>query len=95
MSIISYEATTLWLISNFQYVISALSFNTGAPFRKPFYTNILFTLTLFTIIAFDLALLFVPGTNVLNSPDVFVLMPFITSPPESEPVSGASSVRRL
>lgn len=80
-SIVSYEDTVLWLIANFQYVVAAIAFNSGPPFRKHFYTNIPFTVMLLAITAFDLALLFIRGTHYLDSPEVFALRDFMTEDP--------------
>ena len=33
------EVSTLFLVSNFQYLFSVVAFSVGKPFRKPFYTN--------------------------------------------------------
>lgn len=63
-------------------MVAAIAFNSGPPFRKHFITNIPFTLLLLAIIAFDLALLFIRGTNYLASPDVFALRDFMTEDPE-------------
>lgn len=65
-------------------MVAAIAFNTGPPFRKYFWTNIPFTVFLLAIIGFDLALLFVRGTNYLASNEVFQLRDFMTVDPAVE-----------
>ncbi|KAG8445117.1 hypothetical protein GDO86_010040 [Hymenochirus boettgeri] len=51
----NYENTTLFYISSFQYLIVAVVFSKGKPFRQPSYKNILFVfsvLALYTLILF-------------------------------------------
>ncbi|CAH2318429.1 cation-transporting ATPase 13A2 isoform X2 [Pelobates cultripes] len=47
----NYEDTTLFCLSIFQYLILAVILSKGYPFRKPLYTNILFLLLLFVLLA--------------------------------------------
>jgi len=82
-SIVSYENTVLFINGNFMYLVAAFSFNAGPPFRKHLYTNIPFLLLLIAIFAFDLALLFAPGDNIVASLDWFSLLDFkFPRPPE-------------
>eukprot|EP01017_Pseudomicrothorax_dubius_P041257 TRINITY_DN6576_c0_g1_i4.p1 TRINITY_DN6576_c0_g1~~TRINITY_DN6576_c0_g1_i4.p1 ORF type:complete len:1003 (+),score=223.32 TRINITY_DN6576_c0_g1_i4:478-3486(+) len=46
-----YENATLFLFSNFQYLGCLFVFNTSKPFRKPFYTNFLFTILSFIMVS--------------------------------------------
>jgi cation-transporting ATPase 13A3/4/5 len=48
--------STLFLIAIFQLVANALAFMVGKPFRKPFYTNWLFTMFLIVLTFFNLML---------------------------------------
>ncbi|CAK89910.1 unnamed protein product (macronuclear) [Paramecium tetraurelia] len=53
---ICFENTTLFVFGNFQYLMIALAYSNGKPFRKPFYTNFYFIGS--TIFLFILALVF-------------------------------------
>ncbi|KAL7982940.1 hypothetical protein Chor_013546 [Crotalus horridus] len=59
-SIRSYENTTLFFISCFQYVFVALAFSKGRPFRQPTQTNGLFLASLLLVSSFLLLLLLWP-----------------------------------
>ncbi|XP_030071441.1 polyamine-transporting ATPase 13A3 isoform X1 [Microcaecilia unicolor] len=51
----NYENTTLFFISSFQYLIVAIVFSKGKPFRQPCYKNFLFVISamaLYTLILF-------------------------------------------
>ncbi|CAD8193351.1 unnamed protein product [Paramecium pentaurelia] len=53
---ICFENTTLFIFGNFQYLMIALAYSNGKPFRKPFYTNFYFIGS--TIFLFILAIVF-------------------------------------
>ncbi|XP_015668636.1 probable cation-transporting ATPase 13A3 [Protobothrops mucrosquamatus] len=59
-SVRSYENTTLFFISCFQYVFVALAFSKGRPFRQPTQTNGLFLASLLLVSSFLLLLLLWP-----------------------------------
>ncbi|XP_065842399.1 polyamine-transporting ATPase 13A2-like isoform X2 [Oscarella lobularis] len=53
-NVMCYENTVLFCVSCFQYIALAIAFSTGAPYRKPMYTNTIYlvsviVLTLLTI----------------------------------------------
>ena len=53
--LVAYENTILFLFTGYQYIFVALVFSVGKPFRKPFYTNLLFlfsTIVLFGVTTF-------------------------------------------
>ncbi|XP_070810736.1 polyamine-transporting ATPase 13A3-like [Pituophis catenifer annectens] len=59
-SVCSYENTTLFFLSCFQYVFVALAFSKGRPFRQPTQTNGLFLASLLLVSGFLLLLLLWP-----------------------------------
>ncbi|KAI1235865.1 putative cation-transporting ATPase 13A3, partial [Lamprotornis superbus] len=48
----NYENTTLFFISSFQYLIVAIVFSKGKPFRQPCYKNFLFVLSVIVLYVF-------------------------------------------
>uniref|UniRef100_A0A8C6XF84 Polyamine-transporting ATPase 13A3 n=1 Tax=Naja naja TaxID=35670 RepID=A0A8C6XF84_NAJNA len=56
----TYENTTLFFISTFQYLIVAVVFSKGRPFRQPCYRNYLFVVSVAALYALALALLLHP-----------------------------------
>ncbi|XP_041119543.1 probable cation-transporting ATPase 13A3 isoform X2 [Polyodon spathula] len=56
----NYENTTLFFISSFQYLIVAIVFSKGKPFRQPSYKNLPFLISSFTLYAFILFIMLYP-----------------------------------
>lgn len=54
---LSYENAILFLVANFQYISTCVSFSVSKPFRRPLYTNWIFTLSLIVIISFSFFLI--------------------------------------
>ncbi|GAA5912394.1 hypothetical protein JCM5296_001717 [Sporobolomyces johnsonii] len=75
LDIVSYENTSLFLISSFQYILVAAVFCVGPPYRKPLYTNRWLVLALLSLSAFSLYTLFMPPDSY-----VFALLQFIQLP---------------
>uniref|UniRef100_A0A8C5EYF5 Cation-transporting ATPase n=1 Tax=Gopherus evgoodei TaxID=1825980 RepID=A0A8C5EYF5_9SAUR len=57
-SVLSYEDTTLWPLTTINCIILAFVFSKGKPFRKPIYTNYIFSVLLLTQLGICLFLLF-------------------------------------
>jgi hypothetical protein len=55
-----WEVTVIFSISSFQYLILALAFSYGPPYRQPFYTNKLFLFAMMVLTAFSLVLTLLP-----------------------------------
>ena len=60
------ETTTVFLVSSFQYLVLAAAFSKGPPYRKSFYTNIPFALSLFVLASFTCLLCVYPGPSLAN-----------------------------
>uniref|UniRef100_A0A670IED5 Polyamine-transporting ATPase 13A3 n=1 Tax=Podarcis muralis TaxID=64176 RepID=A0A670IED5_PODMU len=56
----NYENTTVFFISSFQYLIVAVAFSKGRPFRQPCYKNYLFVISVIVLYAFVLFVLLHP-----------------------------------
>ena len=54
------DNTLLFLISNMQYLISAVSFTISKPFKKDFYTNFLFTGFVFLAFIYSVYIIIIP-----------------------------------
>ena len=55
-----WEVTVIFSVSSFQYLILALAFSYGPPYRQPFYTNRIFLLALIVLTTFSLVLTLLP-----------------------------------
>ncbi|XP_023338500.1 probable cation-transporting ATPase 13A3 isoform X3 [Eurytemora carolleeae] len=65
--------TTIFIVSSFQYLVLATVFSTGPPYRKPFYTNLLYLGALIILGSFTLYLLFIPGIPFIQIQEFFQL----------------------
>ncbi|BGP33107.1 hypothetical protein JCM10296v2_004896 [Rhodotorula toruloides] len=77
LDIVSYENTSLFLLSSFQYILVAAVFCVGPPYRKPIYSNRWLVAALLALSTFSLYTLFMP-----TSSPVFALLQFISLPHE-------------
>ena len=82
--VVSYDTTTVFMVSAYQYLSLAAVFSTGRPHRSPFYTNHLFLAALVTLaVATALLLLgpLTPSTTLADLAHFFQLdLPFPTQP---------------
>ncbi|XP_052083585.1 polyamine-transporting ATPase 13A3-like, partial [Mytilus californianus] len=69
----SWETTTIFLISSYQYITVAFCFSQGPPFRKPIYTNLPYLVTLMLLFSFSTFLLLLPQRPILNFFSVMAL----------------------
>ena len=69
----SYENTTLWLLSNAQYLWLAAALAISRPFRQPQYTNLSFTVCWLGLLACTVALIFSGSRFVLGTFDLIAL----------------------
>jgi cation-transporting ATPase 13A3/4/5 len=61
------QNTTLFLVSCFQYILSAVVLSVGRPFRQPMGQNLPFVVTMFTTLAITAYMLFDPAAWVMRS----------------------------
>ncbi|XP_074447046.1 putative cation-transporting ATPase 13A5 isoform X2 [Larus michahellis] len=66
-SVLSYEDTTLWPLSSINCIIVAFVFSKGKPFRKPIYTNYVFSVLLALQLAICLFLFFADIDAIYSS----------------------------
>ena len=59
--VLCWETTTIFCVSAFQYLILAVIFSKGPPYRKPFYTNIYFFLAVIVLGVFTAMITLYPG----------------------------------
>ncbi|NWJ08574.1 AT133 ATPase, partial [Crypturellus undulatus] len=60
----NYENTTLFFISSFQYLIVAIVFSKGKPFRQPCYKNFLFVISVLVLYVFILFIMLHPVESI-------------------------------
>ncbi|XP_037693964.1 probable cation-transporting ATPase 13A3 isoform X2 [Choloepus didactylus] len=60
----NYENTTVFFISSFQYLIVAIAFSKGKPFRQPCYKNYFFVLSVIILYVFILFIMLHPVASV-------------------------------
>uniref|UniRef100_A0A2K5BVS0 Polyamine-transporting ATPase 13A3 n=1 Tax=Aotus nancymaae TaxID=37293 RepID=A0A2K5BVS0_AOTNA len=60
----NYENTTVFFISSFQYLIVAIAFSKGKPFRQPCYKNYFFVFSVIFLYAFILFIMLYPVAYV-------------------------------
>ncbi|KAI5626585.1 putative cation-transporting ATPase 13A3, partial [Silurus asotus] len=71
----NYENTSLFYVSSFQYLIVAIVFSKGKPFRQPSYKNWPFLVSVLILYAFLLFILFFPVSEIDETLEI-VCVPF-------------------
>ncbi|XP_008582747.1 PREDICTED: probable cation-transporting ATPase 13A5 [Galeopterus variegatus] len=75
-SILSFESTTLWPIATINCITVAFIFSKGKPFRKPIYTNYIFSFLLLSALGLTIFILFSDFQVIYHGME---LIPTITS----------------
>uniref|UniRef100_A0A8C3WLU2 Cation-transporting ATPase n=1 Tax=Catagonus wagneri TaxID=51154 RepID=A0A8C3WLU2_9CETA len=75
-SILSFESTTLWPITTINCITEAFIFSKGKPFRKPIYTNYIFSFLLVSTLGLTVFLQFSDFQDIYSGME---LIPTITS----------------
>ncbi|XP_040477668.1 probable cation-transporting ATPase 13A5 [Ursus maritimus] len=75
-SILSFESTTLWPIATINCVTVAFIFSKGKPFRKPVYTNYIFSFLLMSALGLTVFILFSDFQDIYRGME---LIPTVTS----------------
>ena len=62
-TVLSFLIKAIFLIANVQYLITAVAFSIGRPFKKPIYTNLSLSLFLIITFAYSYYLILSPDEN--------------------------------
>ncbi|KAL4480550.1 hypothetical protein ABPG72_022305 [Tetrahymena utriculariae] len=65
-----YDSTTLFWVTNIQYIAVVISFSIGSVFKKPFYTNLCFTLFFIAILLLSILTIFWTQDDFKNFFDI-------------------------
>lgn len=65
-----YETTALFTFSSYQYILIAVVFAVGRPFRKPFYTNYWMMLSIIVLLALNTVLTVKPANVFLDPVEI-------------------------
>ena len=76
----SYEETVLFMVANYQYLITCMAFSIAKPFRKAIWTNGPFFVCVLFLLIFNALCIFLPSDNAV--PTRFDLLPFTTEDPK-------------
>ncbi|GAA5795327.1 hypothetical protein HPULCUR_000683 [Helicostylum pulchrum] len=72
-NIMCFENTVLFLVSSYQYILIAVVFSVGPPYRKPLWTNSRLVMTLCVLIGFTTWFVLIPPQFILNLLELYVL----------------------
>ena len=70
----SYECTVLFMIANFQYLVTCMAFSISKPFRKAIWTNYPFFACVLFMTLFNTVCIFMPSNSGIST--MFNLLPF-------------------
>lgn len=73
-AVASHEGTVLFMVANFQYLVTCITFSVGEPFRKSWWTNQPFLLCVLLIFLVNLSVIFLPDDSMIAQ--FFNLLPF-------------------
>ncbi|ORX82959.1 hypothetical protein K493DRAFT_240394 [Basidiobolus meristosporus CBS 931.73] len=66
----NFENTSLFLISCFQYILTAIVFNVGPPYRRSMFSNRPFVITIFILLIFSVYIVMYPSKVIMNILDL-------------------------
>lgn len=72
---LSYEESVLFMVANFQYLVTCIAFSIAKPFRKQIWTNIPFFACIVFLFVFNALVVFLPDSNKV--PQAFNMLPFV------------------
>ncbi|XP_039086323.1 probable cation-transporting ATPase 13A5 [Hyaena hyaena] len=75
-SILSFESTTLWPLTTINCITAAFIFSKGKPFRKPIYTNYIFSFLLISALGLTVFILFSDFQDIYHGME---FIPTVTS----------------
>lgn len=64
--VLCWETTSIFCVSAFQYLILAVVFSKGKPYRQPFYTNIMFTFSVVILTLVTIWMTLYPGKTMAD-----------------------------
>ena len=73
----SYESTVLFMIANFQYLVTCVAFSIAKPFRLPIWSNIPFTICIIVLVILGTLIVFLPDGNFIAK--IFDMLPYTES----------------
>ncbi|KAL4505178.1 hypothetical protein ABPG72_016245 [Tetrahymena utriculariae] len=79
-----YESTVFFFFTNFQYISTCIAFSISKPFKKEFYTNIWFTISLVLIILCSFYVLLLHDSFTANLLNIFKQVKLDNNDPVSE-----------
>lgn len=68
-----YLITTIFLLTNFQYVFSAIAYSIGKPYRKPVWTNYPYYLSLLLLLFFNCYFVLLPPAWIADILDIYFI----------------------